>query len=197
MSLQYLTSELNTFITIIQQNANVFVQIIGAIWIFNIINWLLGSKLNYFGVHPRKHVGLLGIFFGNFLHKNPSHLFFNTIPLVALGLFMLSFGFDVFINSSISIIIIEGFLVWIFARPGIHIGASSLICGYFSFLLIAAYYHPGASSILIASITIYYFGSIFFGIFPSEAKTSWEAHLFGFLAGIITYYFQPYFLILK
>jgi membrane associated rhomboid family serine protease len=192
MALNELAFELELFINAIQQNVSIFGQIIVILWFINIINWLTGSKLNYFGVRPRKPIGLLGIFFGTFLHKNFNHLFFNTIPLVALGLFMLSFGLDIFFYSSILIMLIEGIIVWVIGRPGLHIGASSLISGYFSFLLVSAYYRPSAASIIIAIITIYYFGSIFLGIFPSEEKTSWEGHLFGVIAGIITYFAHLY-----
>lgn len=187
MLLSKLSAELTFFTNIVQDNIHILMQLILALWLINIINWNTGSKLNCFGVIPRKTKGLIGIFLGTFIHKNFNHLFFNTIPLVALGIFMLAAGLTTFYTSSLLIILIEGILVWLFARSGVHLGASSLISGYFSYLLISAYYNPSATTIIIAMLTIYYFGSIFFGIFPSAAKISWEGHLFGFIAGIISY----------
>lgn len=134
-------------------------------------------------------MGLIGIFTGTFLHQNFNHLFFNSIPLIALGLFMLSLGLKTFFLISLAIMLMEGSAIWLVGRPGIHIGASSLISGYFSFLLISAYAHPSFTSIIIALVTIYYFGSILLGIFPTAERVSWESHLFGFIAGIVAYYF--------
>lgn len=186
-SLNELSLELNFFINAIKENIAIFIKIIAWLWLFNIANWCTGSKLNYLGIIPRRLFGLIGIFTGTFLHKNFNHLFFNSIPLVALGLVMLSFGLKAFVYISLFIILTEGILSWLIARPGIHIGASSLISGYFSFILVSAYFRPNITSILVAIITIYYFGSIMLGIFPSEAKVSWEGHLFGFIAGILAY----------
>jgi membrane associated rhomboid family serine protease len=47
-------------------------------------------------------------------------------------------------------------------------------------------------SVVIAVITVFFYGSMFWGIFPLQVYISWEAHLFGFLAGIVAaWIFQP------
>ena len=186
--LQEFATQLDIYFRSIQENIITFLQIVGAVWLLNIVNWCTGGKLNYLGVIPRRKFGLIGIFTGTFFHKDFNHLFFNSIPLLALGIFMLSFGWQNFVLASCGMMLIYGILLWLFARPGIHIGASSLISGYFSYLLISAYLHPSMASYLIAGITIYYFGSILLGIFPTTEKISWEGHLFGFIAGLICYY---------
>jgi membrane associated rhomboid family serine protease len=165
----------------------------GVLWAINIVNWLLGSPLNALGIYPRHLVGLLGILFSPILHKNFSHLFFNSIPLFALGLAILAKGVSIFINVTAIVVVLGGFGVWLFARRAVHIGASGLVSGYFGYILADAYFEPSATAVLLAIVVAYYFGSIFLGIFPQEDKISWESHLFGFLSGITCAFLLQFF----
>lgn len=78
-----------------------------------------------------------------------------------------------------------------FGRRAIHIGASALITGYWGYLLINAYRQPSLMAIVLAIVCAYYFSGIFFGLFPSEEKVSWEGHLLGCIAGIATNFLFP------
>ena len=90
------------------------------------------------------------------------------------------------------VIVLSGMGIWLFARPGIHIGASGLVMGYWSFLLINAYYQGNTvASLASLVVCVYYFGGLLFHLFPAEVKTSFEAHIFGFLAGIAAFYMLP------
>ena len=52
--------------------------------------------------------------------------------------------------------------------------------------LYSGYYGNNISAILVAIVSFYYLGSILFSLIPTDASTSWEAHVFGFLAGIFS-----------
>jgi len=188
MTLTSIAYDLDQFIQTSQNNLGLLLELMGAMWVLNLANWWLNLHLNSLGLIPRRARGLIGIFTNCFLHKDFNHLFFNSIPLFALGLVMLSFGVQVFYLASVIIVLLGSVAVWCVGRPGNHIGASALITGYFSYIIASAYKEPTVSSIFIAVIILYYFGSIFLGIFPTSAKTSWEGHLFGFLAGIAAYF---------
>lgn len=182
-----IASDLNIFFLEAKLNAPFLLKILAFVWLLNIISWSLGLGLNRYGLIPRKRKGLIGIFTATFLHANFNHLFFNTIPFIALGLFIIALGINKFYEISLIIILFEGITVWLFGRSGNHIGASSLISGYFSYVIISAYRSPTIATILAAIIAIYYFGSIFLSLFPNEEKQSWEGHLLGFIGGIIAY----------
>ncbi len=158
--------------------------LLAGVWAFNILNWLLRSPLNSLGIRPRNAFGLIGIIFAPVLHGNFNHLFFNTIPFFVLGMFLLALGQNTFIVVSVCIALGQGFLIWLFGRKAIHIGASGVISGYFGFILTLAYFQPTLISLVLAVITLYYFGSILFGIFPTEGLVSWESHLAGLVVGI-------------
>ncbi|MHB1948529.1 MAG: rhomboid family intramembrane serine protease [Gammaproteobacteria bacterium] len=164
-------------------------EIIGVIWLVNIFNWIIGSRLNILGIYPRQMFGLSGIIFSPFLHASFGHLLFNSIPLFFLGLAILANGGAItFIWVTLFVAVLGGFGVWLVARRGVHIGASGVISGYFGYILMTAYRQPGVVSVLLAILAIYYFGGIFLGLFPTEKKTSWESHLFGFMSGVLCAY---------
>ncbi len=163
--------------------------LLAGMWVINLINWLLlRSTLNVFGIYPRTIGGLFGIIFSPILHGNFNHLFFNSIPFFVLGMFILALGQDVFISVTIMIALLEGILVWLFARKAIHIGVSGIISGYFGFILGLAYYYPTIISLVLAVVAVYYFGSIIAGIIPTSDLISWECHLAGIIAGLVIVY---------
>lgn len=179
-----LALELNTAIDTSQLYLYPWSIFFVGLWALNILNWLTGSRLNILGIYPRHWFGLLGIIFSPFLHQNFNHLFFNSIPWFPLGLVILTKGLPIFIEATLVVMLLGGLGVWLFGRPYLHIGASGLVSGYFGFILATAYMAPSFTALLLALIVLYYFGSIFLGIFPQEDKISWESHLFGFLAGV-------------
>lgn len=190
--LEQLSYEMGVFVEQGRDNIGFWLLCIGALWVFNLINWAIGRPLTRFGIIPRKVYGLPGIAFAPFLHGNPNHLFFNSVPLAVLGLFLLADGLEMFIIANLMMMVISGVAVWCFGRPGNHIGASGVIAGYFGYVLASAYQKPTFTSILLAVVALYYFWGIIFSILPSDESTSWEGHLSGLLSGILAKYMLPY-----
>ena len=186
-----LEAVLETLVQTIRDNLSLLFGIAFILWLLLLVNKLLGYRLNYFGILPRTPRGLIGIICSPFLHGNANHLFFNTFPLLALACFVLVGGQALFWKVTLCIILLSGILIWLFGRRAIHIGASALVTGYWGYLLINAYLQPSLMAIVLAIICAYYFGGLFFGLFPSEEKVSWEGHLLGCIAGIATNFIFP------
>lgn len=167
-------------------NLPLLIMVVAGFWIIHFINYLLKYRLNYLGIIPREPASLLGIIFSPFLHGSVAHLVMNSVMLFILSAMILMASREVYFEASICIILISGLLIWLFARRGLHIGASALVMGYFSFVLVNGISHPSIITIAIAVICIYYFGGMFINLFPKEKHVSWEGHVFGFVAGIIT-----------
>jgi membrane associated rhomboid family serine protease len=155
------------------------------IWVVELVNLLLGHRLNVFGIHPRTIAGLPGIVLAPFLHTGIGHTLLNTVPLVILGWLVILRGTRVFVEATLLIIVASGVGVWLVGRSGYHVGASGLIFGYFGYLVGRGWYERSLSSILIALVTIVLYGGMLWGLFPVRAGVSWEAHLFGLLGGIL------------
>lgn len=171
-----------------QQNLPFVLSVIGILYAIHIVNWILGYRLNVLGIYPRRVSGLVGVIVSPALHGHFNHLFFNSIPLLVLMCFVLLYGLQTFIIVTAIVVIISGLGTWLIGRKGYHVGASGVIMGYWSFLLMNAYENVNALSIALAVVCIYYFGGLLFNIFPTEAKESWEAHVFGFLSGLAAGY---------
>jgi membrane associated rhomboid family serine protease len=173
----------------IQAHLNILGWIVLILWGVFFLNKLLGGALLIFGLVPRKVYGLPGIICSPFLHAHFDHLFFNTIPLLVLSAFLLVHGLPYFIAITLIITLISGTLLWCFGKPGLHIGASGVITGYWGLLVADVYQTGGATAILLGMVSFYYFAAIFFGIFPNKKGVSWEGHLFGLIAGVLTAFF--------
>ena len=157
--------------------------IVGTIWGMYGLTCITHKKLLYLGIIPRRLYGLPGIVFSPFLHANFNHVFFNTIPLVVLSNFILIGGLHYYLYVTLVIAIISGFLIWCFAKSGIHIGASSVITGYWALLVSNIYEQGTVIAVILGILCLYYFIGILYSIFPSEKGISWEGHLFGCIAG--------------
>jgi membrane associated rhomboid family serine protease len=184
--LENISEQIQHLIIAMQSNMVFALKLVSILWIIHLVNTVTHYHLNYLGIRPRSLRGIPGIFFTPLLHGDYNHLFFNTIPLCVLIDLILPEGKIIFYYISGSIILFSGTLIWLFARPGIHIGASSLIMGYFGFLLAQAYFNVTATTIVLAGFCIYYFGGLFLSLFPGAKKNvSWEGHVFGFISGIL------------
>ncbi|GAB4539868.1 MAG: rhomboid family intramembrane serine protease [Anaerolineae bacterium] len=155
------------------------------IWGVELVNLLLGHRLNSLGILPRSLAGVPGILLAPFLHYGIGHVLLNTIPFVILGWLVILYGPRVFVEASLLIILVSGVGVWLVGRSGYHVGASGLIFGYFGFLVARGWYERSLSSIVIAVISILLYGGLLWGVLPSRPGVSWETHLLGLLAGIL------------
>ncbi|MGR3176513.1 MAG: rhomboid family intramembrane serine protease [Candidatus Anammoxibacter sp.] len=164
-------------------NCYYIIIFVGLIWLIEIINLISGHSLNRLGLFPRRLSGIIGIFLAPFLHNGISHVSLNTIPFITLGGLVILVSKQLFIETTIFIIIISGVATWIFGRSARHVGASSLIFGYFGFLIANGWNNGDIKSITIAVITILFYGGILWLVRPTRKAVSWEGHLFGLAAG--------------
>ena len=157
---------------------------LAALWVIHFINFSLKYRLNAFGILPRKLIGLPGIILSPLLHGHATHLLFNTLPLFILMSLVLMAGKSHFYAVTVYIVLISGAATWLMGRRAIHIGASGLAMGYWGYLLITAVRDPSIMTIALGVLCLYYLGSMVANLFPLDAKSSWEWHVFGFLAGV-------------
>ncbi|MEK1906030.1 MAG: rhomboid family intramembrane serine protease [Pseudomonas sp.] len=147
-----------------------------------VLNSLSGGALNAWGVLPRTVASLPGILFAPWLHANWLHLWGNLPGLLVLGWLVSLVSLRHFILASTFIILGSGVLVWLLARPGMHLGASGWLFGLWALLLAQAWFQRSFGSLLIAALVLFYYGGWWYGLLPREG-VSFEYHLFGALCG--------------
>jgi len=155
-------------------------------YILEAIDFILpGQPLDALGVRPRTLLGLIGIPLMPFLHGGFGHLISNTIPFLILGWIVMKAEKENFIVATTVIILLGGIGTWLIGSPGLHIGASGLIYGYFGYVMTRAIMERKLMWILIGLAVGIFFGGMIFGVFPKFGNDliSWEGHLCGMLAG--------------
>ena len=145
----------------------------------------MGHQLNSWGTFPRTVHGLTGIPLSPFLHGSFGHVVSNSIPFLVLGGLIALRGRQVLLRVSFIVIGLGGAGVWALGRPTIHIGASGLVFGYFGYLVARGWYERKLGSILMAIAVIILYGGLIVGVIPARSLVSWEAHLFGLIAGVL------------
>src|SRR3974390_1673480 len=108
---------------------------VGTIWAVFFLS-LLFPSLHSFVVTPRTPPGLVGILAMPFLHVNLQHILGNTVPLLIL-LTLLAGSKARSWEIVVDVALLGGGLLWLFGRTAIHVGASGLIFGLITFLIVS------------------------------------------------------------
>ncbi|MDB4534638.1 rhomboid family intramembrane serine protease [Vicingaceae bacterium] len=159
-----------------------FVMVIGLV---NFTQYVFDLNLVKYGVYPRDPKGLIGIVASPLIHGSFSHLFNNSLPILILGTLLFYFYKEVAFKVSTWIYLMVGFWTWVYAREAYHIGASGLLYGLFSFVLISGFIRRNKNLISLSFAVVFLYGSLVWGIFPIDVQISFEGHLWGFVAGTI------------
>jgi len=157
------------------------------LWIVHTIDWILPTvDFSSYGVYPRDIGGLKGVLFYPLLHGDYSHLFSNSVPLLVLGFIIFSSYRKVAVSTISIIYFLSGALVWIFARPNFHIGASGLVYGFAFFVFFSGVFRRDVRSMALAMLVAFLYGGIVWGVLPIYEGVSFEGHLFGAFAGTLS-----------
>jgi membrane associated rhomboid family serine protease len=152
--------------------------------LIHVLNTLTGYSLLSLGLHPRSIEGLLGVFTAPLLHKSTAHLLSNLLPFVVLGWFVSLISVRRFIAVSALIIVVGGFLVWVFGRSAIHVGASGWVFGLWGYLIARGWFDRSLMTIAVALLVLMFYGGMVFGFLP-KFGISFESHLAGAAAGAL------------
>lgn len=176
----------NIVVRALRTQALVLGGTLAVFWLVFIANALLGGTLLQFGVIPRTLVGLRGILFAPFLHAGFAHIVANSIPFVILGWFVMLRDERHFIPVTLAGMLGSALVAWLLGAPGsVHIGASGVVFGYLGFLMLSGWYARSFGSILLSIIVTVVWGGLVFGMMPGAPGISWQAHVGGFLGGVL------------
>jgi membrane associated rhomboid family serine protease len=158
---------------------------VGLLWAIELLNLALDLDVAPFGIRPRQWAGLAGILFAPLLHADFDHLVANTLPLLILGTAML----HLYPRSSPVVLpaiwLGPGLAVWLFARGGVHVGASGLVYGLVAYVFVAGLLRRDRRAIAASMIVAFLYGSSVWGVLPLQRHVSWETHLAAALIGIV------------
>jgi len=168
----------------LRPRAKILVIIASLMVVLQLFNSATGNALNGWGVVPRDISSLPGILVAPWIHTGWSHLLNNLSGLVVLGSLVSLSSLKRFLVASCFIVIASGVLVWLLARPGMHIGASGWVFGLWGVLLGQAWFNRNVGNLVVALFVLAFYGGLVFGLLP-RAALSFEYHVFGALCGVI------------
>ena len=160
-------------------------RLVFLMWAVYFLDSIYPVELAVFGILPRTLRGLIGIATAPLLHGSVAHLVSNTMPVLILATVLYMFYDRIASRVFLQCYFFTGLLVWLFGRPFYHIGASGLIYGLASFLMFFGLFRRDFRSLLISIIIVIFYGSIFYGVLPTQLGVSWESHLFGGIVGFL------------
>jgi membrane associated rhomboid family serine protease len=150
--------------------------------------FLLHGRLDYDGIHPREWDGLWGILWAPLLHGGWDHLNGNAPFALVLGFLMTLMGMGRFVAATAIVWILGGLGTWVIGSAASTIGASGLIMGWLTFLIVFGFFTRQVWQIVVGIIVFFVYGSVLLGVFPGTLGVSWQGHLCGAIAGVIAAY---------
>jgi len=157
---------------------------VAVLWVIQAVNWATSYALNpRFGLIPRQLSGLDGVVGMPFLHGSFQHLLANTPPLLLLGTLLAATVTRALVTMNVVVVGLGGALVWLLGSSAIHIGASGLVFGWFGFLVTRGFVDRSPVTLGASVLVGLLYGSLILGVLPGQPGVSWEAHLFGAVAG--------------
>jgi membrane associated rhomboid family serine protease len=169
------------------------VSFVVLLWVIELVDSLTGHRLDSNGIRPLETEGLTGILLAPLLHSNWEHLIANTGPALVLGFLMALAGLSRFIYATAIIWILGGLGTWLIGNIGVvgetnHIGASGLIFGWLTFLIVFGFFTRKVWEIVVGVVVLFIYGSILLGVLPGTFGVSWQGHLSGAVAGVLAAY---------
>ena len=168
------------------QRAAVLFGGLGLVWAVSLYALADPSALYFLALTPRRFDGLPGVIGMPFVHGSLWHLIANTLSLIPLAAIVLFRGVRYYLVVVAWIVVVGGLALWLFGREAPHVGASGLVFGLVGFLIVRGVYERALTSLMVSLAVLLLYGGTIWGIVPQGGGISWEAHLFGLLAGFAT-----------
>lgn len=161
--------------------------LIALMWLLIIADIVLPARLIGLGITPRSLEGLFpGMIAAPFLHAGSLHLLSNMVPLAIMGTVAALRDWRGMWTALAFSLVVSGLGVWLLSPTGsVTVGASGIVFGLFGYLLARGIFIRRIGDILIAVLLVLVYGSILWGVLPMQPHISWQAHLFGFIGGIL------------
>lgn len=157
---------------------------VALLYAVELVDTLVGNRLDAAGVQPRDSDGLDGILFAPLLHGGWAHLAANTVPLLVLGFLILLRGALRWLTVTAVVWVVGGAGVWLTGPENtVHLGASVLVFGWLVYLLLAGLFSRSATQVAVGVVVLLVYGGVLVGVLPGQPGISWQGHLFGAVGG--------------
>lgn len=145
-------------------------------------------KFYQYGVQPGEINSLTGIFAMPLIHSKAGfeHIINNSVPTAILLGTLIYYYRQVALRVFLISWLATGLGLWLFATNtnSYHIGMSGVVYALASFLFVSGVIRKYLPLQAISLFVAFIYGSMIWGIFPTDSHVSWEGHLSGLVTGI-------------
>jgi membrane associated rhomboid family serine protease len=169
-----------------REGITLLIGIVALMWIVEIVNTLDGNGLDGDGIYARSVGHLWGILTAPFIHGSFQHLIDNTIPFVLIGLIIALAGAGRLLLVTAIVIVVGGIGTWLISPGGVStIGASGVVFGYATYLLVRGFFDRSALELLTGVIVGVLWGGLLLSSLVPHTGISWQGHLCGAIGGVV------------
>ena len=162
------------------------VGLVGVMWVSEIVDTVLGGRLDGLGIEPRQVDGLTGVPLAPFLHGGFGHLISNTVPFLVLGALIALSGLARLLVVTAVVAVVGGLGTWLVAPSGtVHIGASGLVFGFAAYLVARGVFDRRLHYLATGLVVAFVYGTTLLLGLVQRPGVSWQGHLFGAVGGLV------------
>jgi membrane associated rhomboid family serine protease len=160
--------------------------LLALMWLLEVIDQSSGNALDQYGIHAQEIDGLPEIFTAPLLHAGFPHLIGNSIPFAVLGFLAALGGFLRWLGATLISVVFSGITAWLLTPADtIVLGASGLIMGWLTYVISRGFFDRRPGQIVLGLVVLVFYGGLIWGVFPTQAGISWQAHLGGAVGGVL------------
>ncbi|KAF1712312.1 rhomboid family intramembrane serine protease [Pseudoxanthomonas kalamensis DSM 18571] len=138
-------------------------------------------------VSPHKLAGLAGLLFAPLLHGSVGHVAANAVALLILGTLAGSVYPKATLRALPLLWLGSGMGAWLLGATGsYHLGASGVTHGLMFLVFGLGLLRRDRSAIAAGMIAFFFYGSMLLTVLPHAPGISWQSHLGGALAGLLS-----------
>jgi membrane associated rhomboid family serine protease len=163
--------------------------IVGLMWLLEVANTLDSNRLDSDGIWARSLGHLWGIFTAPFLHVSFQHLISNTVPFVFMGVIIALHGARRLALVTLIVLLVGGLGTWLIAPShSVTVGASGLVFGYATYLLVRGLFDRSALEVLVGIVVGVVWGGALISSVVPHYGISWQGHVSGAIGGVVAAY---------
>lgn len=159
---------------------------VALLWVLEAIDTITFHALDALGVQSWRLGDLWSVLTHPLAHLDWQHLANNSALLLVLGFLV---GLDGLRRWSVATavpVLGSGLAAWALNPPGVNtLGASGLVFGWLTYLLVRGWYSRRVVDVLLAVVLFMVYGSVLWGVLPSDPTVSWQGHLGGAVGGVL------------
>jgi membrane associated rhomboid family serine protease len=157
-------------------------------WMVYWADFLFISDFQRYGLQAQTVLGLRGILLMPWIHAHNDikHILNNSLPTFLLLTLLFQSYKEIAWRVFIYAWLLTGALLWLIGgtNGAIHIGMSGVIYALAAFLFTSGVLRKYLPLQALSLFIVFLYGSMIWGIFPTQPRVSWQGHLSGLIIGV-------------